>query len=200
MPRRKVSDVAPEDRILIAARKLFFKHGFSAVTTRMLANEANVSKATLYDRFPDKEKLLVAVVEEENKKYFDLNSEVPDDKEAYIDSIFQFGLSILNLIDKPDILKFDQLMLSQVVRHRKITRLYYQKTYEAAFKHLETMIAKGQSFGFIKNSEQPGFLADMLISSWEGRTYQRALYGLKASRHEDPQKYVRKIMSIILGI
>ena len=53
---------SPEQRIVTAARRHFFAHGFRSVTMDDLAQELGMSKKTLYARFPGKASLLRAVV------------------------------------------------------------------------------------------------------------------------------------------
>jgi len=58
---------APQDPkaqlVLEAATKIFLQRGFSAATTDMIQKEAGVSKATVYNRYPNKEALFFAVIE-----------------------------------------------------------------------------------------------------------------------------------------
>lgn len=51
--------------VLNAARKIFLSHGFSASTTDMIQQEANVSKSTIYTYYKNKEALFTAVIEYE---------------------------------------------------------------------------------------------------------------------------------------
>jgi TetR/AcrR family transcriptional regulator, cholesterol catabolism regulator len=64
--RPKTPEVFPEAalsrRVIAAARRHFFAHGFRAITTDDLAAELALSKKTLYALFPSKEALLEAVV------------------------------------------------------------------------------------------------------------------------------------------
>jgi AcrR family transcriptional regulator len=48
-------------RVIRAAEELFKRVGFRAVTMELVANEANVAKATLYNRFKNKDELFIAV-------------------------------------------------------------------------------------------------------------------------------------------
>src|SRR6201994_939874 len=65
-PRPKTPAAFPEAvlsrRVIAAARRHFFVHGFRAITTDDLAAELALSKKTLYALFPSKEALLEAVV------------------------------------------------------------------------------------------------------------------------------------------
>lgn len=56
----------PNDKslaVLDAATTVFLTHGFSAATTDMIQREAGVSKKTMYECFPSKEAMFVAVIE-----------------------------------------------------------------------------------------------------------------------------------------
>lgn len=50
---------AQEDRILRASEVLFYRFGFQRVTTEQIANEAGVSKRTIYALFPSKISIVV---------------------------------------------------------------------------------------------------------------------------------------------
>lgn len=56
-------------QILDSARVLFLDHGFDATSMDAIAREAGVSKATLYVHFDDKDDLLLALVNDECKRY-----------------------------------------------------------------------------------------------------------------------------------
>jgi AcrR family transcriptional regulator len=56
-------------RILEAARDLFVEHGEAAVTMRAVATAAGVSTMAAYRHFPNKEALLVAVMEHGHDKF-----------------------------------------------------------------------------------------------------------------------------------
>ena len=60
---------AKHDQILDSARVLFLEHGFDATSMDAIAREAGVSKATLYVHFDDKDDLLLALVNEECKRF-----------------------------------------------------------------------------------------------------------------------------------
>jgi TetR/AcrR family transcriptional repressor of mexJK operon len=63
--RPKAEDLASlEARLLDVAREAFFKKGYGATTMDSVAMAARVSKATLYSRFPSKDTLFRALVED----------------------------------------------------------------------------------------------------------------------------------------
>ena len=57
---RKPGAGSPGERILAAADKLFYLHGIRAVGVDAVAEEAGVSKRTLYNHYPTKDDLIAA--------------------------------------------------------------------------------------------------------------------------------------------
>jgi AcrR family transcriptional regulator len=59
------------ERILDAARRLIAKHGVQRMTLEQVAAEAGVGRATLFRRFPDRGALLLALLDEHERKLQD---------------------------------------------------------------------------------------------------------------------------------
>ena len=62
LSRNAKGETVPAQRIVTAARRIFFAHGFRGVTMDDLAQELGMSKKTLYASFPSKLDLLRAVL------------------------------------------------------------------------------------------------------------------------------------------
>ena len=60
------------EAILAAAQKRLGRHGFEKTTMTEIAADVNLSKASLYYYFPDKESLWSAVLAKEQNEYFQL--------------------------------------------------------------------------------------------------------------------------------
>lgn len=56
--RRQAADLPPRDRILAAARELFYARGIRAVSVDEIAAAANTNKMTLYRHFESKDRLV----------------------------------------------------------------------------------------------------------------------------------------------
>lgn len=61
-PRQKRS-AATRDRILDAAARVFVEHGYAAGTTNRIAEEAGLSIGSLYQYFPNKDAIVIAVLD-----------------------------------------------------------------------------------------------------------------------------------------
>jgi AcrR family transcriptional regulator len=52
-------------RILQIARRLFVQQGYTATSMRQVAGEAGIGKATIYHHFPDKQAVVMALLQED---------------------------------------------------------------------------------------------------------------------------------------
>ncbi len=52
------------EKILQVARRLFVQQGYTATSTRQVAEETGIGKATIYHHFPDKQAIIMALLEQ----------------------------------------------------------------------------------------------------------------------------------------
>lgn len=56
--------------LLEVAERLFYEHGFRGVGLKQIIQEANVATMTLYNHFDSKEKLVEAVLQQREMRYW----------------------------------------------------------------------------------------------------------------------------------
>ncbi len=71
-----------KSRILFKGTQLFFRYGVKSVTMDAMAAEFGISKKTIYQHFPDKDSMVLQVVESfieaDSKKWEDLDAKYPN--------------------------------------------------------------------------------------------------------------------------
>jgi AcrR family transcriptional regulator len=98
--KQQVSETAPRkpaarERILAAARKDFFAHGFRGVTMDDLAASLGMSKKTLYAHFPSKKNLLEALLVDKFQRIEgDLQAVMPKRDAGVLDALHQLLATI----------------------------------------------------------------------------------------------------------
>ena len=88
MSEALAATMRPRDRILLAARDLFHRHGIRGVGVETIAEAAGTNKMTLYRHFDSKDDLIVAylrgVAVEVDEMWRDFERDHPGDMQAQL--------------------------------------------------------------------------------------------------------------------
>jgi AcrR family transcriptional regulator len=187
-----------EYRILAAARSLFFEFGVPAVTTDMLAKAAKTSKMTLYKYFDNKEVLLEAVVTQEVARIYEPSKVEVHSQVEYQNMLQSFCVNVVNIIFDPQIVRFDQLMISQALSNKEMSQGHYRRCYLPAIQELVRLIKNGQKQQYLKTAQPAEDIADMVLSSISGLTYTKALFGFPITKDNIEAKVVN-VLNILFS-
>lgn len=135
----KHNPVAPRERILETALRLFHEQGYNATGINQIISEAGVAKASLYLHFKSKEDLGVEYLRATHQAWFDhLISFTEESKKAKkkvlaaFDFLIAFnekenfsGGSFLNFL--PEIQPNETLLLSVIQEHKIKTRQFFSE-------------------------------------------------------------------------
>jgi TetR/AcrR family transcriptional repressor of mexJK operon len=187
-----------EGRILTAARELFLEFGVAAVTTDKLAKAAKTSKMTLYKYFTSKEELLEAVVDKEVAKIYEPTKVEVTNETEYQNMLHLFCVNVLNILFDPQIVRFDQLMITQALSNKAMSQQHYKRCYVPAIQELKRLIVMGQNKAYLKAAQAPEDIADMVLSSISGLTYTKALFGFSISK-KDIEAKVANVLGVLFS-
>ncbi|MFQ3249019.1 MAG: TetR/AcrR family transcriptional repressor of mexJK operon [Glaciecola sp.] len=187
-----------EGRILAAARDLFLEFGVASVTTDKLAKAAKTSKMTLYKYFASKEELLEAVVEKEVAKIYEPSKMEVNNQLEYQNMLKLFCVNLVNILFDPQIVRFDQLMISQALSSRTMSQDHYKRCYLPAIKELVRLITMGQNKQYLKTTQDPEDIADMVLSSISGLSYTKALFGFDINTDKLEEK-IANVLDILFS-
>ncbi|MGF1503168.1 MAG: TetR/AcrR family transcriptional regulator [Paracoccaceae bacterium] len=190
---------SPPDRIVKAARRLYFSQPVATVSTDLLAREASVSKTTLYKYFPDTDDVLRAVVEGEAARFEAGVPTTVDGPDALCDALVQYGARLLGFLNEPEILQFGRLMHEEARTHPDVARTFYDAAYGRTHARLAALIGQGLTAGYLRSSLTSAELAEQLIGMWEGPAYVRAQLALTDRPFEDPEDWAAKCVATLFG-
>lgn len=148
------------DAILSAATQLFLTRGFENVTTRAVAEEANVSTRTLFNLFKDKSSLFIACLEHISPK--DSPALTGGDPHEVL---CEFTQNMLGLLIEPQGLAFSRVVINDGSRFPELA--------EASFRNQDAQFVQPlanylRSIGLEKPSEDKmaRLYISMSISEW----------------------------------
>lgn len=192
-------ETGPRARILDAARRIFLSEGFAGISTDRMARDAGVGKASIYKYFGGMEAILVAVLHTEGDRFPEPRTEDMDTREAWLAALSTYGTELLKFLNRPEILKFDRLLVEQSREHPNIARTIYDETYGRTLAQLTRLIGHGRGRGWTASTSTDALLAVQLMGLWYGVSKTRALLGLDEVPYRTPAKTARRGVEVLFG-
>jgi AcrR family transcriptional regulator len=142
--RRERKKRATRDAIFVAARALFMKKGFDAVTVAEIAEAADVSEKTVFNHFATKEDLALAGGEERLAKTIEaLRLRLPGESVADV-----FRRTTAGTIDAIEVDPVDQVLaVPRMVRESKVLQDRLLIGWEREAKELTPAVAEAAGVG-----------------------------------------------------
>lgn len=194
---RNVESDAAEDRVIAAARKLFFEYAYQDVSTDALAAASKASKTTIYKRFKDKEAIFAAVIDHESLKY-QRNIPAGGGDDAIWSAVRDFGVALLELILDPQTARFEQLVVSQAHADRSMATLFYARAHGNAYERLAGLLEAGLERGeFALHSDLRTTAVD-LVSLWKADLHERGQLSLLDRLPDGLEQHVTRCMRLVL--
>ena len=187
-----------QDRILHAARRLFFEHGFGQVSTDVLAREAAVSKATIYRHFENMADILRCVTEAEALRFREIT---PPKTETFADlqtALIQYGTKLLTFLNEAETLEFARLMHEGARENPDIGETFFNAAYGQTQNDFAKMFAAAQNRGVLSDLTSPMDIAEDLIGLLEGLGMVRVQLGVIKVPYPDVQERTTRAVNTIL--
>lgn len=99
--------------ISTAAKKIFLQYGYKATSMDLVAQEAGVSKRTVYDHFGDKKTLFETILKAHWDKLLPDKYSLFDDNKTVADNLKDFAHIFLKFLYKPDTIDLFRLLISE---------------------------------------------------------------------------------------
>lgn len=151
--RGRPIDESKRDAILDVATKLFMTKGFHATSMDDIANEAGMSKLTLYRRFTDKNALFRAVVERKcqaslpENLYEQVKAEKPED------IINGFCHAFFGLIMSEDAINLYRMMMGEAAQSPDMTKMFFDTGPQRVKNMLDEIFADFKTKGLFKDQD-----------------------------------------------
>lgn len=174
-------NLAKRAAILDAAQVLFLRHGYEGSSMDAIAQEASVSKLTVYSHFSDKETLFCAAIEAKCEaqltQLFISPSDAPPRNVR--ECLLAIAHSFQALVDSPESLAIHRLMISQAHSNPALSHLFYEATALRTLNKMElllTRIADAQQLDI----SNPKRAAEQFFSLLKGARNLQLLVGYQA--------------------
>ncbi|MEO0441649.1 MAG: TetR/AcrR family transcriptional regulator, partial [Pseudomonadota bacterium] len=150
-----------------SACQRFFDHGFAATSIEAIAEDAGVSKVTVYNRFGGKEALFVAAVEHEcdnmQRSLFNLGN----DNQGLQDKLVAFGKNMIRFLERPEITRMETHLAVEAENNPKLGKLFLDAGPRRMHRVLSRLLSEAAEQGEI-DLDDPDQAAELLVGMFKG--------------------------------
>lgn len=180
-------DLAKRQAILMAAKDLFLQLGYEGSSMDAIAQEAGVSKLTVYNHFQDKENLFIAAIEHHGDTQlppldFDLKPDM-----AIETALYNIAIRFQAIIYSKEGLELHRLMCGMTQQNPKMVHNFFNAGPARVLNHMTRLLeqAHQQNKLNICNSK---LAAEQFLSLLCGHQHMRVLFEIEATPNEAAQQ------------
>lgn len=185
-PVGRPKDLEKRQQILTAAKCIFLKCGYHGSSMNQIAQEAGVTKLTVYNHFQDKANLFVCAIVatcEEIMRDRCFNLSVESDFRKELSQACELSLHIANL---PEAIKLELLLLELAAEQNPLASKFYAASHLSMNCVWEKFFQQAIDLGFI-HAENLNTLTLLILSLLLGMRHHEVLLGIRAVP-SDPEK------------
>lgn len=167
-----------------SALEEFISSGLDSASMERIAQEASISKRTLYKYFPNKEKIFADIVDDLLDRAcsgFDCTYIEKEPIEVQISKIVE---NKIKLFTDSEFLKISKLVFAELIKSHdlKITQL---EKYQASEQKFINWIDIGKKEGAILSTQESSLISNQLNSIIKGQIFYPVMFGFKTITNED---------------
>lgn len=188
-------DHRKDEAILNAVRSLLFTKKPKSFSIETVARRAQVSKMTIYSRYPTREALIEAAVKKQAKSLVSSIKISPNSPQDIKNALTHFGIDLLSFILSEDYLGFMRALSGTPGISPETLIKIYQSGPLATLNKLASWLKLAQENG-LGDFAHPEESAEMLIGMLIGLDMVRAMYGEPCKNGgEKIESHVEKVVS-----
>lgn len=185
------------EAVITAARRLFTQESFDRVSVDAVAAAADVSKATIYAYFPNKEALFIAAISAGCDEVFariDLNAGAAG---PLAEVLFRLGCEFLAMIFDPEVDRLHAVIIAEGPHRPALPQMFYEAVvYRSTTMFAEYLKAEADRGALV--IDDPYTAAVQFLAIVQGEFRYRVELGMPAARSEEIEPYVRACVATLL--
>jgi TetR/AcrR family transcriptional repressor of mexJK operon len=165
------------DQVLDGARAVFLEHGFANANMDEVARRAQVSKATVYSYFPDKNRLFFEVIKNECLKQADRAVQVIDQNAPVEHVLRQAGHQMISFMSSEFSQRIFRICVAEADRFPDLGRAYYETGPSMGREKFTEYFKKVCDRGEL-NIDDFEIAADQFMELCKAHWWHKVLFGL----------------------
>lgn len=171
--------------ILVAASELFLAQGFSSTSMDQVANQAEVSKQTVYSHFSNKDALFTSVIAYKCSHYQLDGEYMRDYEQDPYEALITYGNQIINLLQDEQVIAMHRVVIGEITTTPHVAELFYTAGPLHGIEILRDYFQHNTHLRLDKPKAE--YWAYTFFNMLKGDFYLRCLLGLPFTKSEPKQ-------------
>ena len=172
-------DVEKHQQILTAAKCVFLKCGYHGSSMNQIAQEAGVTKLTIYNHFQDKANLFVCASEKTCEESISSRPVTLSSDSDFKKEFTQLCALALNIVNLPEAIKLELLLLELAAEQNPLAQKFYDASHLRMNAIWEDFFQQAITLGFIRTNNLKT-LTLLILSLLLGMRHHEVLLGIRA--------------------
>lgn len=166
-----------EEQILDAAKAAFMELGYAGTSMDLVAQQARVSKTTLYTRYPSKQALFAATITRECQRYEVM---LPDSFYSLpvAEALGRIAKGFLTLVCSPAAIRVYRIVIAESERFPELAQIFHDSGPEPTKCAIGQYMGEAARRGLL-DIDDPHFAACQFIVSLQGELHFEAMLGVR---------------------
>lgn len=179
------------DQVLKGARQVFLTDGFEGASVDDIARTAEVSKATLYKYFPDKQNLFLEVARQECIRMADAAEAEIKPSTSIRQMVYQAALQITRFMISPFSMRIFRICVAEADRFPELGRQFYACGPLLARERLKAFMIEATEAGALE-IEDFDLAADQFAELCRVSLWPRMVFGLQSEFTEEEVEHIAR--------
>jgi AcrR family transcriptional regulator len=171
----ETSDNTKRQQILDGARRSFLAQGFDGTSINDIVKAAGVSKGTIYAYFPSKEKLFVALVNEDRRRQAEQSTNILDDGRPVREVLYDFGVTMVRLMSTDESIAQVRTVVAIAEKFPEIALSFFEAGPAFAIAKIGAYLSRRMAAGDLREAD-PELAAFQFIDVISGCAHKPRLF------------------------
>lgn len=183
-------DLAKRQRILESAKALFLMQGYHGSSMNQIAENAGVSKITVYNHFQDKANLFTCSIEHTCETFLLTHAVILTASSDFSAALKQLCLMCLNLVSLPEAIKLEHLMVSLAAEQNPLAQQFYAASHGKMRHMWQHFFQQAIALQFIHPTFHVTELEECIGSLLLGTRHHDVLLGIRETPTPEQQQQI----------
>lgn len=199
MKKTRTLNKAKREAIITSAIEEFYKKGYDGSSMDSISQSANVSKATVYNHFKNKEELFLALGEILKVRFKEAFKYEFNEKLSLKTQLTQIAKKEMNFLKDEENIKLIQIMTIVMIQKNEIGLKLIQSAQDECLLMTSVWFSEAKKRGVL-SFDSSDFVSTQFIGMIKSFAFYPQLYGAPTLSEKEENKVIKEVVEMIIKL